>query len=139
MKTKEEVLAAVKAGRESQCLDQRDYSRLVDFYPAPDWKTFGFQPLESSYLPKEWTEESIKEQLRKDVAFGFEKALGRRGLSSSFMYEVVKVWMWVLDDDLQNFKDYKYYGLPLFKAVANKYGFEDPIPKHTGSEKKFDG
>ena len=29
------------------------------------------------------------------------------------------------------------YGLPIFKATAVKYGFENPIGEDTGSEKKY--
>ncbi len=53
------------------------------------------------------------------------------------MYEVVKMWMYILEDDLQNFEDYAQYGLPLFKAVALKYGFENPIGEDKGDEDKY--
>ena len=38
---------------------------------------------------KDWTEENIIEQLRKDVEFGFEKALNQRGISASIMFDIV--------------------------------------------------
>ena len=43
----------------------------------------------------------ILKQLEEDVDFGFEKALNQRGLSAPAMYIVVRMWMWILEDDLQ--------------------------------------
>ena len=93
----------------------------------------------NKWIPKEYTEENILQELKSDVAFGFDKALDNRGISSSLMYEVVKMWMWVLDDELMDFDNYSMYGLPLFKAVALKYGFDNPIGDDSGSEDKYDG
>lgn len=126
MLTREQVLEQVKAGRKSQCLDGRDFGRLTDFFPPADWEVFGFGVEEGADLSeikhKEWTRENVLAQLTLDVAFGFEKAHGQRGISSSFMAEVVKMWMWVLEDDVLKDVDYPEYGLPMFEAVAIKYG-----------------
>jgi hypothetical protein len=141
MKTREQILKAVRAGRHSQCLDGRDYSRLADFFPVEVWPVLGFEPKEGTEPPppKEITRENVLECLEQDVAFGFEKALDKRGISSGLMYEVVKMWMWVLDDPLMDFDSYPMYGLPLFKAVAVKYGFENPIGQDNGDEAKYNG
>lgn len=127
MLTQEQVLAAVRGGRKSQCLDGRDYSRLVDFFPVTDWNAFGFEVKEGATPPepKPWTEESIRDQLARDLDFAFEKAHGRRGISASLMHEVVKTWMWVLEDDLQNYGDYDDYGVAYLRQVAQKYGLPD--------------
>lgn len=39
------------------------------------------------------------------------------------------MWNWILEDGLENWdvNDYTQYGLPLFKATAQKYGFDNPI------------
>lgn len=87
--------------------------------------------------PKDLTRENVLAQLASDLDFGFEKALNQRGISSGLMYEVVKMWMWVLDDDLQHFDGYAQYGLPFFKAVAIKYGFPNPIGDDRGDEEKY--
>jgi len=50
------------------------------------------------------------------------------------MYEVVKGWLIILEDPLKDFDDYPMYGLPLFKAVAVKYDFFNPIGDDLGSE-----
>lgn len=139
MKTQEQILDAVKNGKKSQCLDGRDYYRLAEFFSARDLETFGFNLKEGAeHSPIEFTRNNVIKQLKRDVDFGFEKALGQRGISSELMYEVVKMWMWVLDDELADFNEYAMYGLPLFKAVALKYGFDNPIGDDSGSEAKYE-
>lgn len=143
MLSKEQVLEAVKGGRESACLDGRDYARLVDFFEPEHLITFGFALKEGGvHTAAEFTRENVLEQLKRDIEFGFEKAINQRGISAAMMYHVVKMWMWILEDDLQNHDDdtgYANYGLPLFKAVALKYGFENPIGDKTGTEAEFAG
>lgn len=34
--------------------------------------------------------------------------------------------------------DYGFYGLPLFKATAVKYGWDNPIGEDSGRERKYD-
>lgn len=142
MKTQKEVLEAVKAGKKSEAIDGRDFGRLVNFFPFEEWEHFGYGLKENSSPsdlppPKPWTEEVILEQLRGDLDFAFKKALGQRGLSSSSMFEVIRMWMWVLDDPLQHHQEYAQYGLPLYKEVAVKYGLENPIGKKSGSEVEY--
>lgn len=141
MLTQEQVLEMVKAGRKSNCLDGRDYARLIDFFPVSEWEHFGAKLREGAEPPtlRPWTREEVVKQLTDDVEFGFEKALGRRGLSAGFMYETVKMWMWVLEDELAEFSDDEYaqYGLPLFKAVALKYGLPNEIGNDNGDEYKY--
>ncbi len=85
---------------------------------------------------KPWTEENIIKQLEKDVEFGFEKALNKRGISASLMFEVVFAWNKILENSLKDWDpdNYAMYGLPLFKATALLYGFENPIGDDSGSE-----
>jgi len=138
MKTRWDVLQAIKNGKESECIDRRDFHRLASFFPEEDLTTFGFELIKGSkWKTKELTYENVVAQLKTDVEFGFEKALDKRGISSELMYEVVKMWMWVLNDDLADLKDYAMYGLPLYKAVALKYGFENLIGKDEGNEPKY--
>lgn len=87
---------------------------------------------------KPFTEETIKQQLAADLTFAFEKALDKRSLSASAMHSVINFWLWVLEDDLLNEDLYMYYGLPLLKAVAVKYGLPNPIGDDTGDEDKYE-
>lgn len=141
MLSQADVLEAVRTGRSSDCLDGRDYGRLIDFFPVEQWEVFNFKVKKGAEAevpdPRPWTEEEIRKQLQVDVEFGFEKALNCRGISSSFMHSVVKMWMWILEDPLQDCEDYAQYGLPLFKAVAVKYGFANPIGDDDGDERKY--
>lgn len=135
----------------SNCLDGRDMNRLYGFI---DWNTLQQYPalkegIKEEYLneekwmsevyEQEYTRENILKQLERDVAFGFDKALDQRGISASLMFEVVKMWCWVLDDneELYNWNSYAYYGLPLFKAVAVYYGFPNEIGDDDGDEEKY--
>jgi hypothetical protein len=137
MKTLEEIKTQYK----SETLDGRDLQRLSQFIPEAELKDFGMELKEEytgthTHIP--FTKENILIQLEKDVAFGFEKALNQRGISSGLMYAVVQMWNWILEEGLENFDDYPMYGLPLFKATAIKYGFPNPIGDDTGSEDKYD-
>lgn len=144
MKTREQILEAVRNGKESQCIDRRDYERLAVFFDTPDLALLGVG-LRKGVTERgeilELTEDTVKARLKCDVDFGFEKALDKRGLSSAMMHHVVKMWLWVLDDELQEFDEdnYAQYGLPLFKAVALKFGFPNPIGEDSGKESKYHG
>lgn len=133
MKTLDQVV-----GYESQCLDARDLSRLADFIPDERLAEFGLTATRYRVV-KPWTREAILEQLQLDVAFGFKKALDRRGISSEAMFYVVKMWNWILEEGLTRWPNTRYamYGLPLFKATAVKYGWPNPIGDDTGSEDKY--
>jgi len=137
MKTLEEIKKSYK----TQCLDGRDISRLAQFLKEEEFKDFGLEidpEYKGRHKPIKFTKENVLIQLRKDVEFGFEKALNKRGISSSLMYEVVQMWNRILEEGLENFDSYAMYGLPLFKATALKYGFDNPIGDDSGSEDKYD-
>lgn len=140
MRALEEVIAAFESGEREQCLDGRDLHRLMKFVPEPDLSRLGLA-LKPEYVGThtavEFTREAVLAQLADDVAFGFEKALDQRGISASLMSEVVRLWNWVLDEGLADFYEYPQYGLPIFKATAEKYGFPNPIGDDTGSEHKY--
>lgn len=140
MLTQQQVLDVVKAGRESECWDGRDYVRLGEFFGDEHLTTLGLvqegeSPETRTIAP--WTEEAVKERLVRDLEFAFTKALNKRGISASFMYSTIKMWLWVLEDDLQHFRKYAQYGLPLLKAVAVKYGALNPIGDDVGDEHKY--
>ena len=144
MLTKEQVLETVKDrkthNREScRLLDNRDFSRLIGFFPASEWPTFGFALKDGAEMPapKEWTEENIRAVLTSDLDFAFEKALDNRSISSGLMCEVVKMWLWVLEDELHVCEEYTQYGLPFLKKVAIKYGLPNPIGDDAGDEDKY--
>jgi len=132
MKTLEQAM-----GYEFEALDGRDKVRIATFVPEDKLEAFGFTMGKNPNPASEWTRENILEHLKHDVAFAFEKALGRRGLSSSSMHAVVRMWNWILEEGLEDFDEYPMYGLPLYKATALKYGWPNPIGDDTGREDKY--
>lgn len=134
------TLEQIKDQYASYTLDGRDLRRLAQFIPKEQLADFGIELKDGAeHEPIPYTRENILKQLEKDVEFGFEKALDRRGISAGLMFDVVKMWNWILEEGLENWSDKNYakYGLPLFKATANKYGFKDEIPDKQGNEYEF--
>jgi len=136
MKQLEEIIKSYK----SQALDGRDVLRLTQFLTEEQMSIVGWAPInlgEWERVP--FTKENVLVQLEKDIAFGFEKALNKRSLSAASMFETVKMWNWILEEGLENWEEDQYamYGLPLFKATAIKYGFDNPIGEDSGSELKY--
>jgi hypothetical protein len=135
-------LEQIKTLYKSQTLDGRDLNRLLQFIPEDQLHEFGIK-LKDEYVGThsniEFSKENILKQLKEDVEFGFEKALNQRGISSSLMFAVVEMWNWILEEGLEDFdgENYAYYGLPLFKATAVKYGFNNPIGDHEGNEYEY--
>lgn len=139
MKTLNEILDNYKDY--AVVLDDRFGSRLAKFLTEEQLEKIGFKydGDEPYPEPKEWTRENILEQLKSDVEFGFEKALDQRGISASLMFYVVLRWNQVLEEGLENYpeENYAIYGLPLFKATAVKYGWENPIGDDNGDEEFY--
>lgn len=142
MKTLEQL-----KGLTSRCVDGRDFYRLAKFIPYNMLNEFGIELKEEYDNEEKWNEikveftrENILKQLEKDVAFGFEKALNRRGISSSLMFECVRLWNYILEEGLEDWSEdnYAMYGLPLFKATAVKYGWDNPIGEDNGDESIYD-
>lgn len=105
-------------------LDSRWTKRILDFLPYEEWEKYGFKPSEnfdpSTYKPKEWTEENLMDQLKKDVDFAIDKATNHRGISAGLMNDVLMSWCIVLENGLEN-TEYGYYGDKLIKALNEKY------------------
>lgn len=139
MKTLEQLLGCY----EDSTFDGRFSGRFAQFVPDDKLAAFGLCLAEGvepgTREVKEFTRENVLEQLKEDVAFGFEKALNKRGISAGLMYEVVGQWNKILEEGLEDFSSYAMYGLPLFKATAIKYGFDNPIGGDSGREDKYNG
>lgn len=141
MLTQEQVLTAITSGRESKAWpDSRDYGRLTAFFPKSDLPALGFTMNgEAEHVVKAWTRENIVAELTGDLAYAFEKAMDKRGISSGLMLAVVQMWCWILGEDelADNEADYAQYGLPILKAVALKFGLPNPIGDDRGNEYKY--
>lgn len=139
MKTLDQIIEIMK--KDGGCFDGRDMRRLGGFIPTDRLAELGLE-LEPgcNHVPLEWTRENILALLKRDLEFAFDKALCKRGLSSSLMFDVIKMWNIILEEGLENYDSedgYAMYGLPLYKATALKYGFDNPIGNDTGSETKY--
>lgn len=132
------TLQQIKRYKE-KTMDGRDMSRLIEFIPEADLADMEIE-LKPEYVGKHQhsplTRENVLKHLESDLAFAFEKALDKRGISAGWMRDVVLMWVWVLDDELP-VTDYAQYGLPTLKAVALKYGFDNPIGDDEGNEDKY--
>lgn len=127
MKTLEYVKNHIDEFERDDYLDKRFTRRFLDFIEESEWEKFGFRrtdDYEKQHKPKAWTEENILSQLKSDVAFGIEKALDHRGISSELMAMVCLAWLDVLEDEDIDRNLYGWYGSKLFKAIDKKYGFD---------------
>lgn len=139
------TLEQIAKDYEDNTLDGRQSHRLAQFLTFDQLPKFGLEPREGiteeefNKTVKPFTRENVLAQLQEDVAFGFEKALNRRGISSGLMFECVRFWNWVLEEGLEDWDEdnYAMYGLPLFKATAVKYGWDNPIGDDDGDESKY--
>ena len=108
---------------EDKFIDGRFTKRFIDFIPVSEWEKFGFRYTgEDELVPKEWTEENILAQLKKDVEFGYEKAVNERGISSGLMAMVVNAWCKILQNGLNLNGNDGYYHIKQFTTVAKHYG-----------------
>ena len=136
------TLETIKKDFKPQAMDGRDLHRLAPFIPEDQLKEFNMElqdKFKGKHKHEELTKENVLKHLKEDVKFGFTKALNQRGLSASMMNEVIKMWNWVLEEGLEDFSDdnYEMYGLPLLKATAIKYGFDNPIGSDEGNEEEY--
>lgn len=141
MKTLEQVLAQ-RANTDTGCIDGRDVARLAQFVPVADLDKYGFvfEGPPEEHVALDFTRENVLIQLEKDLRFAFQKALDQRGLSAGLMFEVIMMWNWALEEGLEDYdvdNGYAMYGLPLLKATAVKYGFNNPIGDDLGSEDEY--
>lgn len=135
MKTLEQIIAY-----KAQSIDERDVSRLVRFLSESQLNSMGIKlkdEFKGSHVPEEFSREAVLKYMAGDLEFAFEKAIGQRGISASCMNDVMKMWMWVLDDDLAECEEYAQYGLPLLKKIAVKYGLPNEIGEDYGDEDKY--
>lgn len=125
MKTIEEILKNYKDEYEVP-LEDRFGKRFAQFLPDDQLEKIGFgvnPGYEGKREIKEWTEENVLAQLKKDLEFGWMKCCDERSISASLMAEVVLRWCKVLENGLENLK-YGCYGDNIFQTVAERYGIE---------------
>ena len=115
-------------------LDNRDLDRLLTYVTFEEAQAIFSDRLKPENAEewgkvKPWDEETITAHARNSLAFAFEKALGQRGISASLMHTVMKMWMWVIqDDELLDMAWYANYGLAYLYQIRDKH-FPDLRPE----------
>ena len=115
-------------------LDNRDLDRLLTYVTFEEAQAIFSDRLKPENAEewgkvKPWDEETITAHIRNSLAFAFEKALGQRGISASLMHTVMKMWMWVIqDDELFDMAWYANYGLAYLYQIRDKH-FPDLRPE----------
>lgn len=107
-------------------IDSRDIRRLAEFVPEDQLYRLEIVPVDDYYHTSkvlEFTEENIIKQLKRDVEFGFVKATEHRGISSALMIDVVRMWCWILENGLEDYRNTSEYGADYFRAVQKHYGW----------------
>lgn len=110
-------------------IEDRLGKRFCQFLNDEQMKKLGFEyDLEEGQerLPViPFTEENVLKQLKEDLEFGIEKAVGHRGISAGLMHNVCLGWCAILENGLDELyeNDYGWYGDKLFKAIDKKYNF----------------
>lgn len=125
MLTYDQVLSDIRSGKfQPECIDHRDFGRLAEFVKSEDLPILGYELKEGvEWTTKAWTRDNILQQLREDVEFGMHKTRGQRGVSAEMMYHCVNMWLYILEEQIG--EPYRSYGMPLFRAAAEKYGVDD--------------
>lgn len=138
MKTLDYVKEHIDEIEQDTFLDKRFTKRFIDFLPSAEWEKYGYKYTgEGEYIPKEWTEANILQQLKSDTEFAIEKATNHRGISASLMNGVLVAWCIVLENGLES-TDYGWYGDKLIKKIDELYDFnlvtDDTFDKEFYSE-----
>lgn len=125
MKSLEYVKEHFEEFEEDTFFDRRFTNRFLDFIPITEFEKYGFEftgnPEEHEV--KEWNEENVIEQLKRDTYLGYGKAVDERGISSELMAMVVNAWCKVLENGLNLDGDDGYYHINQFTNVAKHYGW----------------
>jgi len=118
-------------------LDDRDTLRLAAFLSSDQLSKLDFAVIEGEiHNPLEWTADNVSKELAEDVAFAFEKALNRRGISAYLMAGVLEMWHAILQPPF-DLPKYRHYGLPIAKSMAVYFELDNQIGDKNGDEFEF--
>lgn len=92
------------------------------------------------HVPAPWTQEEVMRRIAFDLERAFDSAAYKKGISAWCNFNLMRDWMWVLEDDVLvhwSENDFGYYGLPLYKAIAVKYDLPNDIGEDAGTEERY--
>lgn len=128
MRTQEEILARIESVKQDDVFGfQR--SDLIEFLTFENAKPF----LVKEYVAQVEAGEIKYEQqtdpvaiIRDYMAFAWDKANDRRGLSAMRTMEHMQTWLWLAGEDVlaNKCKHYNYYGKPQLVEICEKYGID---------------
>ena len=134
MKTLQQIIDAVKEGKawereNCEFLDGRDLRRILSFCNNEQVGLLGFKLNDpNNFVPQELTEEVVVNRLVSDLRFAAEKACDERGISASLMWDILHMWLWILEDYSFDSQEYDDYGRSFIRAVNKKYLPEEILP-----------
>jgi len=144
LRPKEEIITALKSAMPvstfmsvpwgESILDHRDINRLLAYLTLEEaqdtFDAFEDKTIQDWGDVKPWDIQVIKEHIESSLEFAFEKAFNQRGISSSLMHGVMRMWMWVIqDNDLADGDSgYSDYGLAYLYRIRDKH-FPDMRPQ----------
>lgn len=128
MRTEEEIIKKAEHEKEHgmgifgityDYLTYLSYEKAKEVEPnltEADWKDFR----------REYTKESVIEEIKDYLPFAYEKAEGARGISSNRSIAHFQAWLWLIEDEeLFEFAldddNYPMYGFPILQRIAEKY------------------
>ena len=113
MKTIEEVLNNYKEYQ--KVIDVRFGKRFCQFLTNEQARVIGFE-FKDGYInePKEWTEENVIAQLKRDLLLGWVKCCNQEEIHSKLMSEVIRSWCRILENGLED-SVYGSYGIAYLK------------------------
>ena len=85
----------------------------------------------AEHKPVFQTDEDVVAEIKRYMDFAIGKAVNHRGISTCRSISHYRTWTWFIDDKetydfLKNDDNYRNYGAPMLKFVAEKYGC--PLP-----------
>lgn len=143
LRTKEEVIATLKAIFEDNALietslismpwgtsllDDRSLNYLLSYFTREEAAdAFGDIVLAAGWVKwhevKPWDEQTIMEHISSSLKFAFKKARDRCNTSAALMHGVMRMWMWIIQDEELAEDDpwYDDYGLSCFCKIRDRY------------------
>lgn len=143
MRTQEEIVAKIKASNSMLGFELEVYFTYLTFEAAKPLLNPKFWEGEDTKWKgvKEPNRDNLLADMRKYMAFAWEKVEGHRGISAGRSVEKMEAWLWLLEDE-ETLKavecaSYQNYGAPKLKVICDKYGF--PVPDSDALRRMIDG
>lgn len=132
IRAQDEIVTAVKDSKSVFGFEQEVWVTFLDFEHATDFVKDGVTETEWEQDLPARTRDGVIGDITKYLPFAHEKASSHRGLSASRSVEKLAAWVWLLGEEEHaaiDWNNYRNYGAPIIKQVAERYGVE--LPKNT--------